>query len=151
MNLLISRCLLGLPCRYDGKRVPLPEEDLRLLRRNFTLIPVCPETDGGLPVPRVPAERVGDRVINKAGEDVTEEYRRGAQIALDQAIAHGCRLALLKERSPSCGAGQIYDGTFSGVLIPGDGVAAALLKDHGVAVYGESKLSNLPTDGKETL
>ena len=78
--------------------------------------------------------------MNRAGEDVTEAYRKGAAIALQTAEKAGCRLALLKERSPSCGRGRIYDGSFSGTLIPGDGVAAALLKEQGLAVFGESEI-----------
>ena len=78
--------------------------------------------------------------MNRAGEDVTEAFRRGAQLALETARREGCRLALLKERSPSCGSGKIYDGSFSGTLIPGDGVAAALLKENRIAVFGESEI-----------
>lgn len=136
--LLISACLLGEPCRYDGKSKPLPAEQLRFLREYYELHPVCPESDGGLPTPRIPSERRGGRVLNRVGEDVSVPYARGAARALEQCREHNCRKALLKERSPSCGCGEIYDGSFSGTLIPGDGVTAALLKAEGIEVLGES-------------
>lgn len=142
-KLLISACLLGERCRYDGASKPLPEEILTLLRARYLLLPVCPERDGGLPIPRIPSERRGERVMNRAGEDVTAFYRRGAALALQAARETGCTLALLKERSPSCGSGEIYDGSFTGKRIAGDGVAAELLKSAGITVYGESEISKL--------
>ena len=143
MKILVSACLLGEPCRYDGtgKLEPTLEE---LRARGHTLIPVCPEVLGGLPTPRPPAERQPDgRVVTREGGDVTAEYRAGAEKALALAQAHGCTCAVLKERSPSCGHGSIYDGTFSRTLVPGFGVTAELLKTHGIAVYGESQISSL--------
>ena len=141
MKLLVSACLLGLPCRYDGasKGHPLLPD---LLERH-TLVPVCPEQLGGLPTPRPPAERRGERVVTQCGTDVTVQYRRGAQEALTLCRMFHCDAALLKERSPSCGRGEIYDGTFSGALAPGDGITAELLVARGVAVYGESRLREL--------
>ena len=138
---LVSACLLGARCRYagDGKRLG----GLDALMRCAQIVPVCPEIYGGLPTPRAPAERRGDRVINRDGADVTAEFERGAQEALELAELFGARFALLKERSPSCGSGEIYDGSFGGVRVNGDGVAAALLKAHGVEVYGESRLEEL--------
>lgn len=136
--LLISACLLGTPCRYDGQSRPLPAEQLRFLRERYELCPVCPESDGGLPTPRIHSERRGGRVVNRAGEDVSAPYARGAARALALCRERGCRRALLKERSPSCGCGEIYDGSFTGTLIPGDGVTAELLKAEGVEVLGES-------------
>lgn len=141
--LLVSACLLGRCCKYDGGHNALGEESLAALRARYELLPVCPEADGGLPTPRVPAERVGERVLTQTGKDVTEAYRRGAQLALETAHAHGCRLALLKSRSPSCGAGVIYDGTFTHTRIPGDGVAAGLLRSAGLRLYTEQELSDL--------
>lgn len=137
---MISACLLGICCRYDGasKAHPLAAA----LARHHTLIPVCPEQLGGLSTPRPPAERRGDRVMTERG-DVTEQYRRGAEETLKLYRLLGCEAAVLKERSPSCGYGQIYDGTFSGALTAGDGVTAALLAAHGVAVYGESRIQEL--------
>ena len=139
--LLVSACLLGENCKYSGGNNALPPELLAALEARYRLVPVCPERDGGLPTPRLPSERKGKRVLNRAGEDVTEAFRRGAQLALETARREGCRLALLKERSPSCGSGKIYDGSFSGTLIPGNGVAAALLKENGIAVFGESEFA----------
>ena len=136
--LLISACLLGEPCRYDGKSKPLPAEQLQFLHERYELYPVCPESDGGLPTPRIPSERRGGRVVNRAGEDVSAQYARGAALALKQCREHDCRKALLKERSPSCGCGAIYDGSFTATLIPGDGVTAELLKAEGIEVIGES-------------
>ena len=141
MNLLISACLMGVKCRYDGKTKPLA--CLEQLIDEYTLIPVCPEVLGGLPTPRVPAERIGGKVITQDGRDVTANYEQGAQEALRMAQMTGCTTALLKERSPSCGSGTIYDGTFSGGLCPGDGVCGALLKKNGINVLGESRVAEL--------
>ena len=141
MNLLISACLMGVRCRYDGGRKPLDCSD-ELVDRHV-LIPVCPEVVGGLPTPRVPAERIGERVMTKDGRNVTANYEQGAQEALRLAQMTGCTHALLKERSPSCGCGVIYDGSFSGGLCKGDGVCAALLKEHGIEVLGESRAHEL--------
>lgn len=141
MRLLVSACLLGTACRYDGasKEHPLAEK----LAKQHDLVPVCPEQLGGLPTPRPPAERRGGRVVTRAGADVTEQYRRGAEEALRLCRLLGCGAAVLKERSPSCGCGEIYDGTFSGALVPGSGVTAELLSAHGVPVYGESRMEEL--------
>ena len=139
--LLVSACLMGAACRYDGKRQPLPALD-RLMER-YHLIPVCPEQLGGLPTPRVPAERCGGRVLTRDGQDVTAEYEAGADEVLRLARLYGCTKALLKERSPSCGHGQIYDGTFSGVKIPGSGITAQLLEDQSLTIFGESHWEEL--------
>ena len=141
MKLLISACLLGARCRYDGASKAHPEV-LKLAERH-TLVPVCPEQLGGLATPRVPAERQGDVVTTREGTDVTEAYRRGAEEALRLCRLLGCEAAVLKEKSPSCGCGQIYDGAFTRTLTEGDGVAAELLKAHGIPVYGESGIKNL--------
>ena len=141
MTLLISACLLGVRCRYDGasKAHPLAEA----LAERHTLIPVCPEQMGGLSTPRPPSERQGNRVVAKTGADVTAQYRRGAEEALRLCRLFGCQAAILKERSPSCGHGEIYDGTFTGTRIPGDGTAAELLTAQGIPVYGESRIPEL--------
>ena len=133
---LISGCLLGLCCRYDGKSKPA--EKAAALSEKYYLIPVCPEQLGGLPTPRVPSERRGERVVTRDGRDVTENYRLGARRALAIAQREGVSAAVLKERSPSCGRGEVYDGTFTGTLTPGDGVTAELFAASGLAVYGES-------------
>ena len=136
MKILVSACLLGVRCRYDGKSKPHPAVE-RLMEQH-TLIPVCGEIFGGLPTPRVSAERQGERVVTADGCDVTAAYRRGAEEVLRLAERYGCTAAILKERSPSCGSGRIYDGTFTGTLTDGWGVTAELLRDHGICVIGES-------------
>ena len=140
--LLVSACLLGANCKYNGGNNILPEEQLAALQAHYRLVPVCPERDGGLPTPRLPSERLGDRVVNKAGEDVTEAFHRGAALARETAKREGCRIALLKERSPSCGSGRIYDGSFSGTVISGDGITAEALKKSGLTVYGETEFAS---------
>ena len=143
MKILISACLLGASCRYDGRSVPLDGELLVMLAKSHTLIPVCPEIYGGLPTPRPPAEITHDCVINAEGHDVTEAYRRGAEEALRMAKLFGCEAAILKEKSPSCGVGRIYDGSFSRTLTDSDGITARLLLDAGIKVYGESEIEKL--------
>lgn len=133
INVLISACLLGRPCRYDGKSKKCFDAI-----DEVNLIPICPECDGGLPTPRPPAEIVGDRVINKEGVDVTGEYRDGAYIALETARKFGCKLAILKEKSPSCGTGVVYDGSFTGKTRKGMGITAALLAENGIHVISEN-------------
>ena len=138
---LISACLLGCPCRYDGASKAHPEA--LALAREVELIPICPEQMGGLPTPRPPAERRGDAVVTQEGGDVTVQYRRGGEEAVRMASLFGCETAVLKERSPSCGCGEIYDGTHSKALTAGDGVTAELLKMQGIPVYGESRIEEL--------
>ena len=141
MTLLVSACLLGCPCRYDGKSKP--NDAVLALMSQYTLIPICPEQMGGLATPRIPAERKDGGVFTENGGDVTGQYRRGAEEALRLARLYGCKYAILKERSPSCGSGQIYDGSFSQTLISGDGVTAQLLKEHGITVYHEDNFEEL--------
>jgi len=141
MKILVSACLLGACCRYDGESKAHPE--MAALAEQHILIPVCPEQLGGLPTPRPPAERKGERVVTQTGTDVTEQYRRGAEEALKLCKLLGCEAAVLKERSPSCGCGEIYDGTHSKALTAGDGVTAELLKMQGIPVYGESRIEEL--------
>ncbi len=139
--LIISACLIGEACRYDGKSVK--KVNIEPLVEKYRLVPVCPEVDGGLPIPRTPSERIGDRVIMRDGRDVTDNYRLGAEKTLEAAISSGAKVALLKSRSPSCGKGKIYDGSFSGTLTDRDGVTAELLISHGIVVYGEEELCKL--------
>lgn len=136
--ILVSACLLGVCCRYDG--ASKPNSLVTALREKFLLIPICPEVDGGLPTPRTPSERVGDRVLMKDGKDVTDNFLAGAEAALERARSFGCTAALLKARSPSCGSGSNYDGSFSGRLTDRDGVTAELLKKNGIAVYTEEEI-----------
>ncbi len=140
-NILISACLLGLPCRYDGQSKPSP--DVEHIKEKYNLIPFCPEIYGGLPTPRIPSERVGERVISRDGRDVTENYRRGAECAYHLCKLYGCKKAILKAKSPACGSGKIYDGTFSGTLTDGDGVTAEYLKKMGITVLTEEEITDL--------
>jgi uncharacterized protein YbbK (DUF523 family) len=133
--ILVSACLLGVPCRYDGTATT----DARILSlaQTYHLIPVCPEQLGGLPTPRPPAERHDARVVTRDERDFTAAFVRGAEETLRLAKLFSCRIAILKANSPSCGSGQIYDGCFCGRLIPGDGMTAALLKQEGLTVLSE--------------
>lgn len=135
--ILVSACLLGAACRYDGSDNEAKE--IAELAQWAHLIPVCPEQLGGLATPRQPAEIKDGRVYAKDGTEVTAAFEKGAQEALKLAKRFGCRCAVLKARSPSCGSGQVYDGTFSGTKVPGDGVTAALLKKNGIRVYTEKE------------
>lgn len=143
MKLLVSACLLGVNCRYNAEPKALPDDLLSRLLERHTVVPVCPEQLGGLTTPREPSERQGTRVVMRSGRDVTAAYARGAQEALRLARQFGCTAAVLKERSPSCGHGEIYDGTFTGTRTAGDGVTAALLLENGITVYGESEIDQL--------
>ena len=139
--ILVSACLLGAACKYSGGDNLCPK--VAALVDNYHLVPVCPEQLGGLSTPRTPAERQGDRVITKDGKDVTAAYLRGAHEALKLARLFGCDTAILKARSPSCGAQGIYDGTFTGTVIPGSGLTAALLEASGIRVITEDELELL--------
>lgn len=144
MNILVSACLLGRSCRYDGKSKPC--KAVIALSKKHNLIPVCPEMDGGLCCPRTPCERVGDKVVSKNGEDRTFEYNKGAEIALETAKKYGCKYAIMKAKSPACSSTEVYDGSFSGTLVKGDGVAAELLKQSGIIVLTEDMTDLLPEE-----
>ena len=135
---LVSACLAGERCRYDGACKPHPA--VVALVESSEAVAVCPEVLGGLPTPRVPSERVGERVVNREGTDVTSAFVVGAERALKICRERGCTEAILKSRSPSCGCGQIYDGSFSGKLIVGNGVFADLLLEHDIPVRTEEDL-----------
>lgn len=139
-RVLVSMCLMGVGCRYDGRDKDI---DLDALMEKAELIPVCPEQLGGLSTPRMPAERRGDAVVNREGIDVTAAFDRGAEQAARLARRFGAQWALLKARSPSCGVHEIYDGSFSGARIPGMGVAAARLRAMGVRLYDECHIDDL--------
>lgn len=141
MKILVSACLLGENCKYNGGNNK--NEDVIKLGDKHTLVPICPECFAGLPIPRTPAEIKDGRVYNKLGEDITDAFEDGAEKALYVAEESGCRVAVLKERSPSCGFGKIYDGTFTGTLTNGNGIAAQLLWENGITVVGESRLDKL--------
>lgn len=138
--ILASACLLGFACRYDGGTNPCHR--LVELYKQGLVIPVCPESLSGLPVPRPPCEIFQGRVISKTGEDVTDAFTRGAEQALAQAQASGCRKAVLKARSPSCGIGRIYDGSFTKNLVPGNGLFAQKLLAAGWEVIDEENFSS---------
>ena len=178
MRLLVSRCLLGEPCRYDGRAKPsLLPTLLEMGFRAEDLIAVCPECDGGLPTPRAPSELIGGtaedvlegraNILSVEGADNTAAYRRGANgayhrdgqlviipdgacavggegpDAAETAEKNGIRIALLKAKSPSCSPDGVYDGTFSGRLVPGQGLTAALLRRRGLEVFSEETLDAL--------
>ena len=145
MNILISACLLGLACRYDGaiSRAAFDDDTIKRLTSEHNLVPFCPEIYGGLRTPREPAELQSGKVMSKIGSDVTESYTKGAREALKIAKLLGCKAAILKEKSPSCGSGKIYDGSFTGTLTDGDGITARLLSENGIAIYGESDITEL--------
>lgn len=143
MNILVSACLLGAACKYSGGDNLCPALVDTLQKGGHTAVPVCPEIYGGLPTPRPPAERKGDRVVTEAGTDVTAQYKKGAAEALKLARINGCRTAVLKANSPSCGCGTVYDGSFSHRKIPGDGVAAQALKEAGLRVCTEENFEQL--------
>ena len=136
-NVLISACLLGVGCRYDGES---REYDLKHLKEKYNLIPICPEIYGGLPTPRAPSEIKGDEVINREGIPVTEQYNKGAYETLKLAKLFDVKFAVLKAKSPSCGKGWVYDGTFTRHLIEGDGITVRLLKQHGIPIFTEDEI-----------
>ncbi len=135
---LCSACLLGIKCRHDGKIKP--DKKVLDLAKKEILIPVCPEQLGGLSTPREPAEQKGEKVIRNSGEDVTINFTEGARQVLKLAELFCIKEAILKQKSPSCGCGKIYDGTFSKTIITGDGVTTELLKKHRIKVISEEEL-----------
>lgn len=137
MRILVSACLLGVHCRYDGK--DNGTEQVTGLAKDHILIPACAEQLGGLPTPRLPVEWSGGRAVNCQGEDCTAAFRKGAEEVLHMAQICGCELAILKARSPSCGNRQIYDGQFQKNLIQGMGATARLLSENGIPVINETE------------
>jgi len=151
-KILVSACLLGARVRYHGGDARLDDPLLSRWAAEERLVPICPEVDAGLSVPRAPVEVQGAgggravvegraRVRTAGGEDLTATLVAGAERALDAARRHGARIAILKEGSPSCAATTLYDGSFSGVRIAGEGVTAARLAAAGIAVFGERDLA----------
>ncbi len=139
---IVSACLAGEPCRYNGESFPC--EAVQELVRAGLALPVCPEVLGGLPVPRMPSEIREGRVIDKDGTDQTDAFSRGAEAALRLAREHGCTAAILKARSPSCGSGEIYDGSFTGTRVPGEGVFARIAHEAGLDVWSEETFIEKP-------
>ncbi|WP_368175421.1 DUF523 domain-containing protein [Aeromonas sp. R5-4] len=142
-KVLVSACLLGQPVRYDGQSKGIVSDWLSALGAEGRALAFCPEVAGGLPIPRLPAERQGERVVTASGLDVTAEFDRGAELALEICQTQGIRFALLKEGSPSCGSGRIYNGRFEGVSVAGEGKTTALLRRHGIVVFSEDQLAEL--------
>lgn len=137
--ILVSACLLGANCQYNGES-DFTKELLEFLKDKGEFIAICPEVFGGLPIPRDGAEIVGDKVKTVKGNDVTKEFLKGAEKILKFAKKNNVDLAILKDKSPSCGVGKIYDGTFSRKLVDGDGITASLLKKNGIKVMTEKDL-----------
>ncbi|QTP53782.1 DUF523 domain-containing protein [Billgrantia sulfidoxydans] len=150
-KVLVSACLLGRRVRYDGGAKSLASEILAQWQAEGRVISVCPEVDAGLPTPRAPAEIIaGDgggvlagsaQVVDRDGVDLTEVFRQGASLALQLCREHAIKVAVLTEYSPSCGSTQVYDGSFSGEKRAGAGVTAALLRQHGVQVFGQQDIA----------
>ncbi len=140
-KILVSACLYGHCCKYDGTSNLLKDKNFQILKNTGRLIPVCPEQLGGLPTPRIPSEIRDGKVFNKEGEDVTAEFELGAEKTLSIARENGVRVAILKQGSPSCGCKKIYDGTFSGNKITGEGVTARKLVENGIPVFDETEVS----------
>ena len=148
-KVLVSACLLGQPVRYDGRSSGHPDL-LQTWQREGRVVPLCPEVAGGLPTPRPPAEIPGGQggavldgetqVVTVGGEDVSAQFLAGARLALELVRRHGIRVAVLKSGSPSCGNRLVYDGTFSGTKVSGEGVTSALLRREGVQVFSELEL-----------
>lgn len=143
-KLLISACLLGDPVRYDGKSKPITELNwIKQLEQQGRLFVICPEVAGGLPTPRPPAEKVGNKVLTESDVDVTDAFHTGAELALKTCQQHGIRYALLKAKSPSCGNKEIYDGSFANKLTEGMGVTAELLTQNGIRVFSELEIEQI--------
>ena len=140
-KILISACLVGDKVKYNGGDNLSSKIDALL--EKYELIPFCPEVEGGLSIPRSPCEKVGDRIMNMDGEDVTDEFYKGAELAFNICLFMKIKIAILKEKSPSCGSKIIYDGSFSHKEISGMGVTAAYLKEKGITIYNEDEIDSL--------
>ena len=141
MNILVSECLLGVDCTYKNSNNC--NEKVIALNQKYTLIPICPEQLGGMTTPRVPSENLNDKVVNSNGEDVTKFFEKGAEMSLRLAKMYNVKYAVLKAKSPSCGYGFVYDGTFSGTLVKGNGTTAELLSKNGIKVFNENQIDEL--------
>lgn len=136
--IIVSACLAGVECRYNGQAFSIPMV-IDMVKKGQA-IPICPEILGNLPIPRLSAEQCDGRIFSRDGQDLTNEYVTGAKIALRIAKLVGCKKAILKSKSPTCGCGMIYDGTFSGKLIEGEGVFSKMLKQEKIEVYTEDEI-----------
>lgn len=140
MNVLVSRCLLGINCRYDGDNNEIKNLKEKFPHINF--IDICPEVDGGMETPRKPCEIKNKKVLNIEGENKTKFFKKGAKIALKKAKDKNVKVALLKSKSPSCGKDLIYDGSFSNTLIKSHGITCKILSDYGIVVFSEKELDD---------
>lgn len=141
MNVLVSSCLLGIKCRYDGNDAA--NEKVLKLRDKYNLIPICPEVLGGMNSPRECCEIVCGKVLTQTGEDVTSQFNSGANLALEIAKRGNCKYAILKQKSPSCGFGEVYDGTFSGETKEGSGITAQLFEENGIKIIADDEFTDL--------
>lgn len=140
-KIIVSACLLGNKVRYDGN--DSYKEEIDALSNKYDLIPVCPEVLGGLTIPRDPAEINGNLVLTKNGKDVTMNFKAGAENVLELCKEKLISKAIMKSKSPSCGKGVIYDGSFSKILTPGNGVTVELLMNNNILVYTENEIGGL--------
>lgn len=132
VKILVSACLLGENCKYNGKN-----NLTNLNLEGYEVFTFCPEVSGGLSAPRIPCEIINDKVISKEGIDCTINFNSGANLCLELCLKHNIKKVILKEKSPSCGVNYIYDGTFSNTLIKGCGITTKLLKDNNIEVVNE--------------
>lgn len=153
MRIAVSACLCGVPCRYDGRSKPCSW--VQELGTHHQLVPICPEVAGGLRIPHPANEIITSKetlcVMDTEGSDNTEAFVRGAQKTLDRVQSNNCQLAILKAKSPSCGNGNIYDGTFTGKLVAGYGVTANLLRSNGIRIMDEIQLKRCFEDHEAWL
>ena len=140
-KLLISSCLLGNNVKYNGKNNYI--DGIEALKEKYDLIIICPEVMGGLPIPRIPSEIINDNVFNKEGINVTNEFEKGANIALELVKKHNIKKSLLKDGSPSCGSTYIYDGTFNGIKINDFGITVRRLLEANIKIYTEKNWMEL--------
>lgn len=144
MKVAVSACLLGVPCRFDGRSKPSAAVQELIERFDCEVVRICPEVMGGLSIPHPPHEQklVGGRVhvVDSQGNDHTDMFLEGSRKACDAALAKGCSRAILKAKSPSCGVGEVYDGTFSDALVAGNGTAAQMMIDAGMEVVTEKEI-----------
>jgi len=137
-KIIVSACLTGQNCRYDGGNCL--DEKVNSFLSDKEIIAVCPEELGGLPTPRDPCERIGNKVLNNKGTEVTEQFNIGAQAALAKAEENQCGIAFMKSGSPSCGKGWIYDGSFTGKKVAGNGVTTELLLANNIEVISDEEI-----------
>ena len=142
-NVLISACLLGVDCKYNGSNNKLDDEIINLLKEKYNLIPVCPEIMGGMPTPRNPIEIKDGKVFDNDGVEFTKEFEKGSEEVVKLAKLYDTTIAILKENSPSCGSNYIYDGTFNHQKIKGMGIAAHKLSKENIKLFSEENVKIL--------